>query len=72
MSELKFNVLSAEDVRALIEKRDETEVAVIDIRPTGTFGDAHLLWANSVPLSTLELEIGSRAKAQYARCALCG
>ena len=71
MSELKFNVLSAEDVRALIEKRDETEVAVIDIRPTGTFGDAHLLWANSVPLSTLELEILDRVPRLSTPVVLC-
>jgi len=71
MTKTSFNVLSAEDVRALIEKRDETEVAVIDIRPTGTFGDAHLLWANSVPLSTLELEILDRVPRLSVPMVLC-
>lgn len=71
MTEKNFKVLSAKDVRALIEKRDETEVAVIDIRPTGTFGDAHLLWANSVPLSTLELEILDRVPRLSVHVVLC-
>ncbi len=71
MTTSNFDVLSAEDVRALIENRNDTEVALIDIRPTGTYGDAHLLWANSVPLSTLELEILDRVPRLSVPVVLC-
>ncbi len=51
---------SAKEVRNLIINRGRSEVAIIDVRPGGTFGDGHLLWANSLPLSTLELEVCDR------------
>ena len=52
--------------------RDRIEVAVIDVRPGGTFGNAHLLWANSVPLTTLEVEILDRVPRLDTPVVLCG
>lgn len=63
--------LTAEQVRKLIVNRNQTELALIDVRPTGTFGNAHLLWANPVPLSTLELEIRDRVPRLDTPVVLC-
>lgn len=65
-------VLDAEAVRSLILARDEHEIAVLDVRPGGTFGDAHLLWANSVPLTSLEVEILDRVPRLDTPVVLCG
>lgn len=72
MTVTNANALPAEKVRALILDRDQKEVAVIDVRPGGTFGDAHLLWANSVPLTTLEIEILDRVPRLDTPVVLCG
>ena len=64
--------LDAETVRNLIIGRDEKEVALLDVRPGGTFGDAHLLWANSVPLTTLEIDILDRVPRLDTPIVLCG
>jgi len=71
MTVTNANALSAEDVRALILDRENTELALIDVRPGGVFGDAHLLWANSVPLTTLEIEILDRVPRLDTKVVLC-
>ncbi len=71
MTGISARALSAPEVRARIVARDESEVAIIDVRPGGTFGDAHLLWANSVPLSTLELNILDRVPRLDTPLVLC-
>lgn len=63
--------LSAEDVRALVVARAEREVAILDVRPGGTFGDGHLLWANSVPLTTLEVTVMDRVPRLDTSVVLC-
>ena len=46
------------EVRArLIERR---EVALLDVREEGEYAQAHPLFAASLPLNTLELEVGDR------------
>ncbi|MGJ3259055.1 MAG: rhodanese-like domain-containing protein [Rhodospirillales bacterium] len=72
MTVTNAKALTADAVRALILDRDNREVAVIDVRPGGTFGDAHLLWANSVPLTTLEIEILDRVPRLDTPVVLCG
>lgn len=72
MTVTNAKALTAGAVRALILERDDREVAVIDVRPGGTFGDAHLLWANSVPLTTLEIEILDRVPRLDTPVVLCG
>ena len=72
MTVTNAKALSAEQVRTLIVDRDRIEVAVIDVRPGGTFGNAHLLWANSVPLTTLEVEILDRVPRLDTPVVLCG
>ncbi|NQV83971.1 MAG: thiosulfate sulfurtransferase [Rhodospirillales bacterium] len=46
-------ILSAAEVKALIVSG--SELALIDLREEGTFGDGHLLFAVPMPLSRLEL-----------------
>lgn len=72
MSIHNARALNAEAVRSLIIARNDKEVAVLDIRPGGTFGDAHLLWANSVPLTSLEIEILDRVPRLDTLIVLCG
>jgi len=72
MTVTNAKALTAEQVRTLILNRDETEVAVIDVRPGGTFGEAHLLWANSLPLTTLEVEVLDRVPRLDTPVVLCG
>ncbi|MEX0695634.1 MAG: rhodanese-like domain-containing protein [Rhodospirillales bacterium] len=72
MTVTNAKALSPEAVRRLVIDRNLAEVAVLDVRPGGTFGDAHLLWANSVPLTTLEIEILDRVPRLDTPVVLCG
>ncbi len=51
---------NAREVRECILNRDRVELAIIDIRTEQIFAKAHMLWANSVPLSCIELDILDR------------
>src|SRR3954451_13547575 len=56
MAEIGNRVLSPEDVRAML--RDGEEIALLDVREEGVFSEeGHPFFANSVPLSHLELMI---------------
>ena len=72
MTVTNAKALTPEAVRQLIINRNQAEVAVLDVRPGGTFGEAHLLWANSVPLTTLEMEILDRVPRLDTPVVLCG
>src|SRR3954454_15602923 len=59
-------VLSPEQVRAML--RDGDEIALLDVREEGVFSEeGHPFFANSVPLSRLELVIRERAPRKLAR-----
>jgi len=66
-----IHALSAAQVRELIVNRDSVEVAIIDIRTEQVFSRAHLLWGNSVPLSSLELDILDRVPRLNTPIVLC-
>src|SRR3954451_11807258 len=56
MAKMTNRVLSPADVRAML--RDGDEMALLDVREEGVFSeDGHPFFANSVPLSRLELMI---------------
>src|SRR3954468_2740407 len=56
MAEMANRVLSPEDVKAML--RDGDEIALLDVREEGVFSEeGHPFFANSVPLSRLELMI---------------
>ncbi len=63
--------LRAAELKALIGGRNERQLAVVDVRPGGTFGTAHLLWAISVPLSVLELRIRDLVPGLATPVVLC-
>lgn len=71
MSLAGMNALSADQVRELIVDRDNVEIAIIDIRTEQIFARAHMLWANSVPLSSLELDILDRVPRLNTPIVLC-
>ncbi|MDA1089789.1 MAG: rhodanese-like domain-containing protein [Proteobacteria bacterium] len=53
MTATGLNPISAADLKAMILNRGE--LALLDLREEGTFGDGHLLFAVPMPLSRLEL-----------------
>ena len=58
--------ISAEDARAML--RDGSEIALLDVREEGVFSeDGHPFFANSVPLSRLELLVRGLVPRQLTR-----
>ena len=55
---MKIDIASTEEVRqALIDRR---EIALLDLRDEASFAEGHPLFAASLPLGRLELEIYDR------------
>src|SRR5688572_3816236 len=50
---------------------DGAELALIDVRETGQFGESHLLFATPLPYSRLELDVGPLVPRRSARIVLC-
>jgi rhodanese-related sulfurtransferase len=50
---------------------DGAELALLDVREAGEFGESHLLFATPLPYSRLELSIGSLVPRKSARVVLC-
>ncbi|MBT7944245.1 MAG: thiosulfate sulfurtransferase [Alphaproteobacteria bacterium] len=62
-------ILSAAEVKAMIVSG--AEMALIDLREEGTFGDAHLLFAVPLPLSRLEMTADDMLPRQGVPIVLC-
>jgi rhodanese-related sulfurtransferase len=62
-------VVSARELRAML--RDGGELALIDVREAGQFGESHLLFATPLPYSRLELAIGALVPRLSVRIVLC-
>ena len=63
------NTTSAEALRdALL---DDEELALVDVREVGAFSRAHLLWANCIPFSQLELQVDALIPRRTTRIVLC-
>ena len=60
--------ISAVSLKAM--ESDGKEIAIIDPREEGIFGEAHLLLAVNIPLSKLEIEIGSLVPRKSTRLVL--
>ena len=56
-------------LRALIQ--DGAELALLDVREAGEFGESHLLFATPLPYSRLELDIAPLVPRKSARIVLC-
>jgi rhodanese-related sulfurtransferase len=50
---------------------DGGELALLDVREVGQFGESHLLFATPLPYSRLELDVGSLVPRKSARVVVC-
>jgi len=50
---------------------DGGELALLDVREAGQFGESHLLFATPLPYSRLELDVGALVPRKSARVILC-
>ena len=50
---------------------DGGELALLDVREAGQFGESHLLFATPLPYSRLELDIGALVPRKSARMVIC-
>jgi rhodanese-related sulfurtransferase len=63
------NAVSAVQLRAILG--DGGELALLDVREAGQFGESHLLFATPLPYSRLELDISTLVPRASARIVLC-
>ena len=61
--------VSARELKAMLH--DGAELALLDVREAGQFGESHLLFATPLPYSRLELDVGSLVPRKSARLVLC-
>ena len=61
--------VSARELKAMLH--DRGELALLDVREAGQFGESHLLFATPLPYSRLELDIGALVPRKSARIVLC-
>jgi len=61
--------VAARQLRTMLQ--DGRELAVLDVREPGQFGESHLLFATPLPYSRLELDIGALVPRVSARIVLC-
>jgi rhodanese-related sulfurtransferase len=50
---------------------DGAEIALLDVREAGQFGESHLLFATPLPYSRLELDVGALVPRKSARIVVC-
>jgi rhodanese-related sulfurtransferase/predicted metal-dependent enzyme (double-stranded beta helix superfamily) len=63
------SLVPARELKAMLSDGDE--LALIDVREEGIFGKSHLLFANCVPLSRLEMRIDALVPRRTTRIVLC-
>src|SRR5688500_19938499 len=63
------NRVTARDLKAMIH--DGGELALLDVREAGQFGESHLLFATPLPYSRLELDVTSLVPMKSVRVVLC-
>ncbi|HWI13380.1 MAG TPA: rhodanese-like domain-containing protein, partial [Burkholderiales bacterium] len=62
---------SVSPVRLKAMLHDGSELALLDVREAGQFGESHLLFATPLPYSRLELDIGALVPRKAAPVVLC-
>src|SRR3970282_2519613 len=50
---------------------DGAEIALLDVRETGEFGESHLLFPTPLTYSRLELDVGALVPRRSARVVVC-
>ena len=66
---MKTPQISPQELHALLLGADE--LALLDLREQGTFGESHILYASCVPLSRLELQVGRLVPRKSVPSVLC-
>lgn len=61
--------IPATQLKAMLQ--DGGELALLDVREAGQFGESHLLFATPLPYSRLELDVGTLVPRRSARTVLC-
>ena len=61
--------IKARDLKARLN--DGSELALLDVREAGEFGESHLLFATPLPYSRLELDVGTLVPRRGAPLVLC-
>jgi rhodanese-related sulfurtransferase len=61
--------VSATELKAMLQ--DGRELALLDVREAGQFGESHLLFATPLPYSRLELDIAVLVPRKSARIVVC-
>ena len=66
---MSTRTVSPRDLKNMLH--DGNELALLDVREEGQFGEGHLLFATPLPYSRLELGIGALVPRKSARIVLC-
>jgi len=66
---LSPNRISARQLKGMLH--DGHELALLDVREAGQFGESHLLFATPLPYSRLELDIGALVPRKSAPLVVC-
>lgn len=61
--------VTTEQLKAMLH--DGSEIALLDVREAGQFGESHLLFATPLPYSRLELDTGALVPRKSARLVVC-
>jgi rhodanese-related sulfurtransferase len=64
-----MKTVAARQLKAMLH--DGGEIALLDVREAGQFGESHLLFATPLPYSCLELDIGALVPRKTVRVVLC-
>ncbi len=64
-----MKTVSARQLKGMLH--DGGEIALLDVREAGQFGESHLLFATPIPYSRLELDVGALVPRKSARIVLC-
>lgn len=64
-----IRTITARDLKARLN--DGSELALLDVREAGEFGESHLLFATPLPYSRLEFEVGTLVPRRGAPIVLC-
>src|SRR5262245_8936242 len=64
-----MKTVAAAQLKAMLQ--DGREIALLDVREAGQFGESHLLFATPLPYSRLELDAGALVPRKSTRVVLC-
>ncbi|HKA38601.1 MAG TPA: rhodanese-like domain-containing protein [Burkholderiales bacterium] len=64
-----MKTVAAAQLKAMLQ--DGRELALLDVREAGQFGESHLLFATPLPYSRLELDVGALVPNRSVRTVLC-